>query len=234
MKPPGLWFVQQPSAAPSRFTPAAGSLEAPPRGRAGHVSPVWPPRTGCISTSGLRGPRSPPRVTGELGVVGEVAGEAHGCRLGHGSTPSCCLAGRSACLGTGGRWTPWHGDAVTEVLYDAEGPAGSLSVTYLHRCDEYSVPSSAGRLRTPRAGSWKPASFTSTRVRPIRARPWGASLPNSSTLPVRQGTSSMAIFGRPATSHCSAMTSDPSRILNLELLDQAAEKFNSRDVGQYF
>jgi hypothetical protein len=31
----------------------------------------------------------------DLGLVGEVAGEAH-ARLGHGPAPSCCLAGRSA------------------------------------------------------------------------------------------------------------------------------------------
>jgi hypothetical protein len=44
----------------------------------------------------------------DLGLVGEVAGEAHG-GLGHGSCPFL-LPGRAVCpaLGPGGRWTPWH------------------------------------------------------------------------------------------------------------------------------
>jgi hypothetical protein len=65
----------------------------------------------------------------DLGLVGEVAGEADGC-LGHG--PALLgLSGRAVCpaLGTGGRWTPWHAarppgasGGVNEV-----GPTGSTA-----------------------------------------------------------------------------------------------------------
>src|SRR5215218_1910280 len=46
----------------------------------------------------------------DLGVVGEVAGEAD-AGLGHGAA-LLGLSGRAVCpaLGTGGRWTPWHAE----------------------------------------------------------------------------------------------------------------------------
>jgi hypothetical protein len=52
-----------------------------------------------------RRPSDPTLGIANLGLVGEVAGEAHGC-LGHGLAPFCCLAGRSALPlepGDGGR-----------------------------------------------------------------------------------------------------------------------------------
>jgi hypothetical protein len=53
------------------------------------------------------GPGDPCLGVPQLGVVGQVAGEAHAC-LGHGASllnawPAVCPA-----LGTGGRWTPRH------------------------------------------------------------------------------------------------------------------------------
>jgi hypothetical protein len=50
-----------------------------------------PPRHGHPE----HGPGDPCLGVADLRVVGQVAGEAHGC-LGHGPAPSCCLGGRSA------------------------------------------------------------------------------------------------------------------------------------------
>src|SRR5215211_6702418 len=64
-----------------------------------------PPRHGHPEA----GSGDPALGVADLGVVGEVAGEAH-ARLGHG--PVLLLPGRAVCpaLGTGGRWTPWHAE----------------------------------------------------------------------------------------------------------------------------
>src|SRR5215216_4710074 len=65
----------------------------------------------------------------DLGVVGEVAGEAD-AGLGHGVPLP--VAGRAVCpaLGTGGRWTPWHANrppgasgGANEVGYESGLPA---------------------------------------------------------------------------------------------------------------
>src|SRR5829696_5188435 len=60
----------------------------------------------------------------DLGVVGEVAGEAH-CGLGHAA--ALLLSGRAVCsaLGTGGRWTPWH----VERALGASGGANEVGPT---------------------------------------------------------------------------------------------------------
>ena len=66
----------------------------------------------------------------DLGVVGEVAGEAD-AGLGHGAAPSCCLAGRSARpRGTGGRWMPWHAESrqgqAVEPTKSADGSTAGM------------------------------------------------------------------------------------------------------------
>src|SRR5215211_8002985 len=65
----------------------------------------------------------------DLGVVGEVAGEAH-AGLGHG--PALLgLSGRAVCpaLGPGGRWTPWHAPRPPGASGEANevGPTGSTA-----------------------------------------------------------------------------------------------------------
>src|SRR5215213_9186474 len=55
-----------------------------------------------------RRPRDAAIGVADLGLVGEVAGEADVC-VWHGA-PLLGMPGRAGCpaLGTGARWTPWH------------------------------------------------------------------------------------------------------------------------------
>src|SRR5215207_10278397 len=90
----------------------------------------WPPR-GARSWDGALG-------GADLGVVGEVAGEADGC-LGHGVPVP--VPGRAVCpaLGPGGRWTPWH----------AERPPGASGGT-----NEVGPTGSGCRAGSARVPSW--------------------------------------------------------------------------------
>src|SRR5215217_2801115 len=80
----------------------------------------------------------------DLGLVGEVAGEAD-ARLGHGVPLS--LPGRAVCpaLGPGGRWTPWHAERAPGASGEANevGPTGSTAGYRSARVPAWLV----GRLR---------------------------------------------------------------------------------------
>jgi hypothetical protein len=94
---------------PRRSSSAAGADPRPPPGcpwpgtaRRARPGPATRPRRRTTPPAPCARHRHPEHGPGDaavgvadLGVVGEVAGEAHGC-LGHGCIPPECLAGRSA------------------------------------------------------------------------------------------------------------------------------------------
>jgi hypothetical protein len=130
------------TARPQRSSCAAGADRGPrprlPLARDSAACSAWSHHTITVKNDAscsrrLRhghpehGPGDPGLGVGDLGVVGEVAGEAH-AGLRHGAA-LLGLVGRAVCpaRGPGGRWTPWHAARPPGASGEANdvGPTGS-------------------------------------------------------------------------------------------------------------
>src|SRR5512133_1625925 len=124
------------------------------------------------------GPGDPCLGVADLGILGEVAGKAHGC-LGHASA-LLELSGRAVCpaLGPGGRWTPWHAERTSgasgganEVGHGSRLPAdGRLGcrVGWWGACGWGSgMPAPSGQIPPPWAWWENEAPATRAARRPV-------------------------------------------------------------------
>jgi hypothetical protein len=126
-------------------------------------------------------------------------------------------------------------DSCTEVLHDADGPAGSLSVRYLHRCDEYSHPLFHWAIRNAEGRELDAGDDLSLdKGPPDPDKAMGRLV--ARLLDAARTVGNFLDGDLWATSDIVGFSDDVRSFayLNADLLDQAAEKFNSRDVGPYF
>jgi hypothetical protein len=138
------------------------------------------------------GPSEPALGVADLGLVGEVAGEAHGC-LGHGASPFCCLAGGLPC--------PWTRGTVDAVAY-RESPGGKRWSQRSRPPDE-----GAGRGRLGcRVGWWTRLRLGAGHARSRPARSLHPGRGGRSRLPPRELLAArlrQAVGSAPGSSRCS-------------------------------